>query len=84
MVRKPQGARLLANNGHLTAPVAIEIACLQGVVADIPDNRIAERCAATPFERVPSIAQQQIVNCDLEIEKILREFEPRTYPAEDR
>ena len=38
MVRKSQGARLLANNGHLTAPVATEIACLQGVVADIPDN----------------------------------------------
>src|SRR5712692_9877087 len=28
------------------------------------------------------IYQQQIVNCDLEIEKMLREFEPRTDPAE--
>jgi len=28
------------------------------------------------------IYQQQIVNCDLEIEKMLQEFEPRTDPAE--
>src|ERR1700730_15938824 len=28
------------------------------------------------------IYQQQIVNCDLEIEKMLREFEPHTDPAE--
>jgi transposase len=28
------------------------------------------------------IYQQQIVNCDLEIEKMLREFQPRTDPAE--
>jgi transposase len=28
------------------------------------------------------IYQQQIVNCDLEIEKMLQQFEPRTEPAE--
>ncbi|MGA9881879.1 MAG: hypothetical protein WBQ15_24240, partial [Candidatus Sulfotelmatobacter sp.] len=28
------------------------------------------------------IYQQQIVNCDLEVEKMLREFEPRTDPTE--
>ena len=30
------------------------------------------------------IYQQQIVNCDLEIEKMLREFEPRIDPQKDR
>ncbi len=28
------------------------------------------------------VYQQQIVNCDLEIENVLQEFEPRTDPAE--
>ena len=30
------------------------------------------------------IYQQQIVNCDLEIEKMLREFEPAPTPRKDR
>src|ERR1700721_1056065 len=65
---------------RMTAPRSIGVRMRIGSLPNVSDRRhLPQKITLGQSRDLYRIYQQQIVNCDLEIEKMLRDFEPRTH-----